>query len=313
MDTAPVDRADRSPTVDLDAIYRAVEVLGDAWSWLVMREVVLYDVRRFSQLQARLGLARSTLASRLRQLVDGGLLADESTAGGPEYVATDRGHDMLACLLVAMRWGDRWHLDEGTRPVVVTHVACGHAVQAVLTCAECHEVVSARTVSARRPGPFDGAARLAVRRRTPDLSLLERSRRCSIARTLSITGDFWTSLLIREAFFGTRRFEEFQRNLDIAPNILSGRLRRLVDQGILEKVAYSEWPVRHEYRLTERGLDLYHLPLAVLTWGQRWLQTDESDIQLRHDSCGSELVTVLSCDRCGERLTRHDITLEDGA
>ena len=87
----------------------------------------------------------------------------------------------------------------------------------------------------------------------PDLSLLERRRTCSIARTLSVVGDLWTSLIIRETFFGTRRFDDFQRNLSIAPNILSGRLKRLVEQQILFKSQYGDWPVRHEYRLTERG------------------------------------------------------------
>jgi DNA-binding HxlR family transcriptional regulator len=309
MSTTQRDRPERSSTVDLDAIFRAVEVLGDAWSWLVMREAVLYDVRRFGQLQERLGVARSTLASRLRQLVDGGLLAEGDGPSGPEYVPTDSGQDMLAPLLVAMRWGDRWFFERDTRPVRVAHVGRRHDVRAVLACAACQEPVIATDVTAHRPGPFSSASRLTARRRTPDLTLLERERVCSIARTLSITGDYWTSLLIREAFFGTRRFDDFQRNLDIAPNILSARLRRLVDEGILEKVAYSQWPVRHEYRLTERGLDLYPLPLAVLTWGQHWLPTDRPDIELTHEPCRKRLVTVLSCDECGDPIRREDIAL----
>lgn len=306
MSGAPADPA---PAVGLDSIYRTVEVLGDAWSWLVMREALLYDVRRFSQFQARLGVARSTLAARLEQLTSGGLLAEHPRAPGPEYHPTERGRDFLACLMVAMRWGDRWSFDERSRPVSAMHVGCGQPLEAVLRCNECHEVVTAHAVTARRPGPFTASPNLQRRRRTPDLSLLERKRTCSIARTLGVIGDHWTSLLIREAFFGTRRFDDFQRNLAIAPNILSGRLRRLVEQEILFKAPYGDWPVRHEYRLTERGLDLYHVPLAMLTWGQRWLSTDESDIHLTHTTCGNELQAVLSCDRCGDTLTRDEIRL----
>jgi DNA-binding HxlR family transcriptional regulator len=169
--------------------------------------------------------------------------------------------------------------------------------------------VTGQAVSARRPGPFTRSPSLRLRRRTPDLSLLERKRTCSIARTLGIIGDYWTSLLIREAFFGTRRFDDFQRNLAIAPNILSGRLRRLVQQEILFNAPYGDWPIRHEYRLTERGLDLYHVPLAMLTWGRRWLHTDESDIHLTHTPCGRKLQAVLSCGRCGDTLTRDEIHL----
>jgi DNA-binding HxlR family transcriptional regulator len=304
------DRGDRAAAVDLDSIYRTGEVVGDAWSWLVMRESLLYDVRRFSQFQVRLGVARSTLAARLRQLVSGGLLAEHPRAFGPEYHPTERGRDFFACLMVAMRWGDRWYFKKRSRPTAAIHDGCGQPLEAVLRCDKCHEVISARDVAARRPGPFTASPRLALRRRTPDLSLLERKRICSIARTLSVMGDHWTSLLIREAFFGTRRFDDFQRNLAIAPNILSSRLRRLVEKEILVAAPYGNWPVRHEYRLTERGLDLYHLPLAMLAWGQRWLDTSESDIELIHTTCGHDLKPVLSCNRCATPIAREDIRLD---
>jgi DNA-binding HxlR family transcriptional regulator len=307
--TMSSDRGGQVLAVDLDSIYRTGEVVGDAWSWLVMREAVLYDVRRFSHFQSRLGLARSTLVARLRQLTSGGLLTEHPRASGSEYHPTESGQDFLACLMVAMRWGDRWYFEERSRPTVAVHDGCGQPLEAVLRCVTCDEVISARDVTARRPGPFTASPRLGQRRRTPDLSLLERKRTCSIARTLSVMGDHWTSLLIREAFFGTRRFDEFQRNLAIAPNILSGRLRRLVELGILVAAPYGDWPVRHEYRLTERGLDLYHLPLAMLTWGQRWLGTNESDIRLTHAVCGQELKPVLSCNRCAAPIARQDIRL----
>jgi DNA-binding HxlR family transcriptional regulator len=302
-------RGDQAQAVDLDSIYRTGEVVGDAWSWLVIREAVLYDVRRFSQFQARLGVARSTLTARLRQLTSGGLLTEDARASGPEYHATESGRDFLACLMVAMRWGDRWYFDERSRPTTAVHDGCGQPLEAVLRCDNCDEVISARDVTARRPGPFTASPRVGQRRRTPDLSLLERNRTCSIARTLSVMGDHWSSLLIREAFFGTRRFDEFQRNLAIAPNILSGRLRRLVELEILVAAPYGDWPVRHEYRLTEQGLDLYQLPLAMLTWGQRWLDTNESDIHLTHTTCGHELKPVLSCNRCAAPIARQDIRL----
>jgi DNA-binding HxlR family transcriptional regulator len=274
-----------------------------------MREALLHDVRRFSQFQSRLGLARSTLAARLGQLTSGGLLVEHPRALGPEYHPSDSGRDFLACLMVAMRWGDRWCFDERSRPVSAVHLRCRQPLEAVLRCAECREVVTAHAVVARRPSPHTEPPSHRARRRTPDLSLLERRRSCSIARTLGVIGDHWTSLIIREAFFGTRRFDDFQRNLAIAPNILSGRLRRLVDQEILFRAPYEEWPLRHEYRLTQRGLDLYHVPLAMLTWGQRWLRTGGPDIHLTHKPCGSELRAVLSCDRCGDPLARDEMRI----
>ena len=90
---------------------------------------------------------------------------------------------------------------------------------------------------------------------------------CSIARALELVGERWTLLIIRDAFLGLRRFEQFQDSLGIARNVLTDRLNRLVDEGILERVAYSERPPRFEYRLTEKGRDLRVALLALMQWG----------------------------------------------
>src|SRR5882762_5309247 len=89
---------------------------------------------------------------------------------------------------------------------------------------------------------------------------------CSIARTLEVVGERWTLLIIRDVFLGLRRFEQIQKSLGIARNVLTDRLNRLVDEGILERVRYSERPERYEYRLTQKGRDL-HLALAGLSSG----------------------------------------------
>ena len=105
------------------------------------------------------------------------------------------------------------------------------------------------------------------------------------------------------------RFDELERNLGIDPKILSGRLRRLFEQEILVKAPYGDWPLRHEYRLTERGLDLYPVPLAMLTWGKRWLPTNGPDIHLTHTPCGKALRAVLSCGPCRDTPTQDEIPL----
>jgi DNA-binding HxlR family transcriptional regulator len=94
---------------------------------------------------------------------------------------------------------------------------------------------------------------------------------CSIARSLEIVGERWTLLIIRDAFLGRRRFEEFQESLGIARNVLTDRLNRLVDEGIFDKVPYSEHPPRHEYRLTRKGRDLNVSLAALRQWGDRYL------------------------------------------
>ncbi len=94
---------------------------------------------------------------------------------------------------------------------------------------------------------------------------------CSVARTLEIVGDRWTWLIIRDAFLGVSRFREFQESLGVAPNVLTNRLDRLVGEDILERVLYSERPARYEYRLTQKGDDLFTALNALRQWGDLYL------------------------------------------
>jgi len=89
-------------------------------------------------------------------------------------------------------------------------------------------------------------------------------QRCSIARSLEVLGDRWTLLIVRDAFPGVRRFDDFQRSLDVARNILTDRLSRLVQERILERHRYQDRPERFEYRLTDKGLDLWPVTMSLL-------------------------------------------------
>src|SRR5450759_5437164 len=103
---------------------------------------------------------------------------------------------------------------------------------------------------------------------------------CSVARTLEIVGEWWTMLVVREAFNGVRRFDDFQARLGIARNVLAARLLGLVEHGVLERRLYQERPERYEYRLTQKGLDLYPVLLSLLSWGDKW-ETPENGVPLR--------------------------------
>jgi DNA-binding HxlR family transcriptional regulator len=94
---------------------------------------------------------------------------------------------------------------------------------------------------------------------------------CSVARALSVVGERWTLLILRDAFLGTRRFEQFQHNLGITRHRLSERLSKLVEQGVLVKVPYCDHPPRHEYRLTRKGLGLYPVLMSLARWGDDWM------------------------------------------
>lgn len=129
---------------------------------------------------------------------------------------------------------------------------------------------------------------------------------CSIASTLDAIGDRWTLLILRDVFRGVRRFDQIQRDLGIARNILTDRLGRLVDHGVLQPVPYQQRPVRHEYRLTDKGRDLSASLVALMHWGDRWYADGEPPVVLVHDECGNPIEHVVRCTTC-------DVTAEPTA
>lgn len=134
------------------------------------------------------------------------------------------------------------------------------------------------------------------------------SERCSLARALAVVGDRWTLLVLREAFLKVRRFEDFQTRLSIARRVLTERLAGLVADGVLEKVAYQQRPLRHEYRLTEKGLALYPVILSLVHWGDAHLgDADGPPVIHRHKACGHDFSSVLTCSECGEALDARDV------
>jgi DNA-binding HxlR family transcriptional regulator len=136
---------------------------------------------------------------------------------------------------------------------------------------------------------------------------------CSIARSLELVGERWTLLVLRDVFLGRRRFDQMQRSLGVARNVLAARLDRLVGEGVLEKVPYQERPPRHEYRLTSKGLDLWPVIVELLRWGDRYAAPAAGPpIVLRHKDCGGELGGHRICTRCGELLEVGDVRAEAG-
>lgn len=136
---------------------------------------------------------------------------------------------------------------------------------------------------------------------------------CSMARTLAIIGDNWTLLVLRDCFLGVRRFDEFQERLGVTRHVLSDRLRKLTDGGILEKVPYQQRPVRNEYRLTEMGVDLYPVIAHLAQWGDKYLSDEQGAPLVRiHKQCGHPLEAQLQCGHCGDTVGARDIRVEEG-
>lgn len=136
---------------------------------------------------------------------------------------------------------------------------------------------------------------------------------CSIARSLEVIGEWWTLLVVREAFFGVTRFEDFQRRLGIARNVLTTRLDTLVDHGVLERRPYDEPRSRYDYVLTDKGQALWPVLVTIRQWGDEWiLGKDNAPVELIHTTCGERTHAHLHCDRCGEPLERRTVRATTG-
>jgi DNA-binding HxlR family transcriptional regulator len=135
---------------------------------------------------------------------------------------------------------------------------------------------------------------------------------CPIARSLERVGEWWSMLILRDAFAGLTRFEEFQKSLGIAPNMLSRRLAALVDSGMLERRRYSDRPPRDEYVLTDRGRDFHGVLLALMAFGNRHFAPEGESVQIVDAVTGEPAEPVLVDRRSGRPLVEPDFKVAAG-
>jgi DNA-binding HxlR family transcriptional regulator len=134
---------------------------------------------------------------------------------------------------------------------------------------------------------------------------------CSTAQALDVVGEWWTMLIVRDAFFGVRRFDDFHSRLGISRSVLTARLARLCDERILSVRPYQEHPPRYEYHLTRKGRDLFPVLVALMQWGDRWAAHDPP-VLLRHATCAAITHPTLVCSECGEPVTDRNVAAEPG-
>jgi DNA-binding HxlR family transcriptional regulator len=130
---------------------------------------------------------------------------------------------------------------------------------------------------------------------------------CSVAQALEIVGEWWSLLIVRDAFLGVSRFDDFQARLGISRNVLGQRLAHLVDSGVLQKVPYNSHPPRYDYRLTDKGRDLWPVLTTLRQWGDRYAAPDGPPLELVHRDCGATSEAVLVCSACGEEVGARDV------
>lgn len=281
---------------------RALNLIGDRWTLLVLYAAFM-GVKRFDDFVAMTGVARSLLTDRLKRLEMAGVLERRLYQSRPprhEYRLTPMGRDLYDSALMLLGWEMRWRFDPDCPSHGIVHRTCGQPLRPVLACKACGQAVKVRDVSVS-PGPGAGLepappARHSRRARGDDVGgpplhpMLERG--------IEVLGDRWTAHVLAAAFYGKRRFKDLQDELKIASNILTDRLGRLVERGMLERALYQERPERWEYRLTKEGRDLFPLIAALMAWGDRWLAGNEGPPEILTHKCGARLEPVVRCVAC---------------
>jgi len=295
-------------------VARSLAVIGDRWAFLILRDVFL-GIRRFEALRTRSGAARGTLTARLKSLVENEILYRKPYQESPtryEYRLTERGVDLYPMVMAVWDWETRWS-QENEIPPALTHIPCDHDFRPLFRCADCHELIRLREVSFKPGDPGSEAesipARFQRRTRTPTASEEGVDRR--FFHVLDVIGDRWSGLVVAAMYFGLNRYDEIASALDIATNVLSDRLKLLVANGILQKVPYQRRPVRHQYRLTEKGAALYNVTLQMHEWACRWLlEENQEPVILFHRLCGAQLHSEMVCSHCEAELHGSEVAFE---
>ncbi|MFI6986237.1 winged helix-turn-helix transcriptional regulator [Embleya sp. NPDC050154] len=135
---------------------------------------------------------------------------------------------------------------------------------------------------------------------------------CSVAQFLEVAGEWWTMLIVRDAFLGVTRFDDFHERLGISRNVLTQRLEHLIEHGVLTREVYQDKPVRYDYRLTDKGRTMWPVLNAMRQWGDQWAAPDGPPLIVTHSACGQPATAVHVCSHCGDPLTSRDLRASAG-
>ena len=305
-----MERADDARRERNCSVARTLNIVSDSWSFLIIREA-FFGTQTFEAFRGALSIPRATLSDRLKKLTQLGIFRQVAPGSSlrKEYRLTKMGFDLYPSFIALMQFGDRWLANGKPAPLTLIHTSCGCDCHPIVACSHCGERVNARDAT-YRDGPGAGYTRTKPgrnTRRASDGSRFLLGRPSSVSRALQIIGDKWSFMVVREGFFGNRRYDKILNELAIAPNILTDRLNRLVASGVLDRRKYQSSPDRYEYLLTDMGRDLYGPFITMLRWGDRWLAKGKPPLLLNHLTCGHDFHASVICSRCRQPIVAADM------
>ncbi len=288
-----------------NAIGRMLGLLGDEWNLLIIQQALM-GASRYGHFMARLPVSNSVLTTRLRMLLDEGLLSRRAN----EYLPTARSRSLWPILVSIWEWERTWVAEHRERLPQMRHQGCGELFSPLLRCTACGAAVNGDDVDLG-PGPSGGWSRSA-----PATSTRRRSESDATTRqaglfpeTMAVLGNRWAAALLVAAFLRTTRFTDFQNQLGIPPSLLTERLQTFCVIGVLTMApAHRDGSDRASYLLTAKGRAFSGVLVTALQWAQRWFVAPEGPaVLLRHRACGASLIAELACDACGGPLNGAQI------
>ncbi len=293
------------------SVSRALDLIGDRWTLLILLSA--FDgTDRFDVWKSRYNISSSILSSRLKHLIDAGMMKKELVTPDSRrlrYVLTDMGEELFPWAVAVWGWERRWVFRGTEHPISLVHTACGHKSSVCVRCNHCKRKATRENVKFEPgPGYFGVTVQAQNKSRRSTASLGDSAVESHIGQSVDVIGDRWSFLILSAAYFGITRFDDFKDQLNIATNVLSDRLKRFTDNGILAKNMYQENPSRFEYILTEKSIEYFRVALMLALWGDKWVKAGSGEAFTReHDLCGKKLSLGIYCTCCGEALGRGDI------
>lgn len=293
------------------SINRALDQVGDKWCLLLIGEV-LWGTNTFGKLLTRTGMSRGVLSDRLKWLEKVDCFKKKYENGNrrrPSYHLTKKSVDMYDNALMALIWERQFFSEPELDAIRLYHRKCGHTFSPVLVCEHCGGEIHASDVSySPGPGARQDERPIKVRRKSSkSIGDMPSSQKAYI-NLIHLIGDPWTANLIALAYHGITRFDEFNRELPIATNVLTDRLKFLTREGVFKAVPYKRRPTRMDYVLTEKGLALFPFFQTLLQWGDRWCSNGSGPpMLLTHSVCGHALHGEVRCDQCNEHVIAYQV------
>ncbi|GHF19370.1 transcriptional regulator [Kordiimonas sediminis] len=303
-------------TIKSGAMWQAVDALCDT-STLLLLECLWLQETRFVAFQAKTGLNKMLISSRIKQMTEIGLLERRQYTNSPpryEYILSPMGLDTFPIAMAMLAWEMKWGHPPPSLTVSILHKTCGQTLSPILQCGSCNLPAEYDTVVASRGPSFTmGQDDYTKRRRQGGLKRSNDHTPHLFEDISILLGDRWLTLLIRAALLGHDRFDDFLRSTKMATNILSDRLALAVQHGLFDRYTGDDGHAHPRYILTEKATDMFPIVAFMLDWGERWFANDAGPhVMLTHTSCGKPLLAETCCKACGEKLMLETVKLQAG-